>query len=134
MSTRHLAGLHIEGDGVPIGSPELVPDTSLGSAWERGNDLGNVIVDGPINIKARYDSLNTLFAMAMGAAAVPLSLGNGAYEHVLTLTSSTPGYFGTYCTYDGVATRECASSKITGFVFSGTGRPSVRSGLPHDER
>ena len=84
-------GLHIESDTLPIGAPELIPDTSLGSPWEKGNDLGNTVVDGNVVFKARYDSLNTFFAMCMGAAAAPVSLGSGAYRHVLTLTPDIAG-------------------------------------------
>jgi hypothetical protein len=124
------AGIRIETDGLPIGAPELIPDTSLGSPWERGNDLGNTIVDGPINIKARYDSLGVLWALCFGAADVPIDLGNGAYRHVLTLTADTAGYFGTYCVYDGVAVREATSCKLTGFELRGTGGQALDLTFP----
>jgi hypothetical protein len=124
------AGIHIENDTFPIGSPELIPDTSLGSPWERGNDLGNIICDGNLVFKARYDSLNALWAMAMGAAAGPTNLTNGAYYHTLTLAPSNAGYFGTYCAYDGVAVREIPSLKITGFVFGGTGGQALDLTFP----
>lgn len=116
-----LKGLHIESDSIPIGSPELIPDNSLGSPWEKGNDLGNTVVDGDIVFKARYDSLNTLFGLCMGAAAAPASLGQGAYRHLLTLTPDLAGKFATYCVYDGVAVRENTSMKVTGFSMTGTG-------------
>lgn len=123
-------GIHIESDSLPIGSPELVPDTSLGSPWEKGNDLGNTLVDGAIAIKARYDSLNTLWGLTMGAAAAASSLGNGAFSHVLTLTADLAGKFATYCVFDGVAVREATSAKFTGFELSGTGGQALDLSFP----
>lgn len=116
-------GIHIESDTIPIGSPELIPDTSLGSPWEKGNDLGNTIVDSDITFKARYDSLNTLFGLCMGAAAAPVQLDvtKSVYRHVLTLTPNISGKFGTYAVWDGVAVRENPSCKVTGFTLTGTG-------------
>lgn len=123
-------GIHIESDTLPIGSPELVPDTSLGSPWEKGNDLGNTIVDGAIAIKSRYDSLNTLWGLTVGAAAAASSLGNGAFAHVFTLTADLAGKFATYCVFDGVAVREATSAKFTGFELSGTGGQALDLSFP----
>lgn len=122
-------GVHIESDDMPMGSPELVPDTSLGSPWEKGNDTGNTIVDGNIQFKARYDSLNLLWGLAFGSSAIS-TLDTGAYAHTFTLTADLAGLFATYAVFDGVAVREATSMKVTGFELSGTGGQALDLRFP----
>lgn len=119
------AGLYILGDTMPVGVPEYVQDESLGSAWESTGDSGNLDVTGDINLDLRYDALTHLFALCMGAAAAPVQQSTSlAYSHVLTLTDTIDGLFGTYAVFDGVAVRECPSVQITGFeLTSEAGQP-----------
>jgi hypothetical protein len=119
------AGLYILGDTMPVGVPEYVQDESLGSAWESTGDSGNLDVSGDINLDLRYDGLTHLFALCMGASASPVQQSTTlAYSHVLTLTDTLDGLFGTYAVFDGVAVRECPSIQITGFeLTSEAGQP-----------
>lgn len=116
-------GICILNDTIPLGSPELVPDNCLGSAWQKGGDLGNTVVDGDINVDLRYNSFTQMFSLIMGAGT-STSYGDGAYYHLLTLTDNIDGYFGTYCVFDGVAVREVPSMKLRGFEITGApGQP-----------
>lgn len=119
------AGFYILGDTMPVGSPEYVQDESLGSAWETTGDSGNLDVAGDINCDLRYDAMNTLLALCFGAAAAPVTLGTGlARSHVLTLTDTLDGLFGTFCVFDGVSVREAPSLKFNGFeLSSAAGQP-----------
>lgn len=113
------AGLYILGDTAPVGVPEYVQDESLGSAWESTGDSGNLDVTGDISADLRYDSMNAVLALCFGAAAAPVQQSTTlAYNHVLTLTDTLDGLFGTYAVYDGVTVRECPSTKFNGFELS----------------
>jgi Phage tail tube protein len=119
-------GLYILGDTMGVGVPEYVQDESLGSAWESTGDSGNLDVAGDINADLRYDGpLLDMMALVMGAAAAPaVQAATAAYNHVLTLTDTTDGLYGTYAVYDGVAVREAPSLKVNGWeLSSAAGQP-----------
>ena len=104
---------------------EHLPDDSAGQAFYTGADQGLITCAGDLSAYLRYQSLETLLAMAMGTAGSPAQQGeSAAYLHQLRLADDIDGLFGTMAFYKGISAHEYAGCKVDGFSISGeAGQP-----------
>lgn len=135
------------GNGVLIQPPTMklsrddMVDDSLGTYFAKAADMGQTAVGG-VSIPAylRYDSLDLLIGLAMGATGgAPVQQGaTAAYAQSFTLADSLDGLFGTFAVNkDGVYVEELPSLKITGFTIKGeVGKPVqiTFEGIANDKR
>lgn len=96
-------------------------DDSLGLYFAQDADIGEIKAEGSIPMYLRYDSLDLLIALAMGATGgAPAQQGaTAAYAQKFTLADDLDGLFATFCLYNQVNVDECASLKLTGFTIKG---------------
>lgn len=117
-------------------SREHLPDDSAGQAFHYASDQGLITCGGNLGAYLRYQGLEVLLAMAMGAAGVPLEVGENGRRHQLRLTGDTAGLFGTLAVYKGFSVHEFAAAKVDGFSIDGAaGQPlSASFNLICDDR
>lgn len=103
---------------------EHLPDDSAGQAFALAADRGQITCGGDLSAYLRYQGLETLLAMAMGAAGPPAHPGASAYAHGLRLTPALGGLFGTLAVYKGFSVHEYPAVKVDGFTIEGqAGQP-----------
>ena len=115
------------GDGLLLLPPTLkkerepLVDDSLGVSFPEEADPGHIKVSGEVPSYLRYDGLDMLLAIAMGATAgAPVQQGTtAAYAQGFTLAESTDGLFCTLALHNGVNVDEYPSLKLTGFTLKG---------------
>ncbi len=118
------------GDGVVV-LPTMIRreaaidiDDSMGILFAREGLPGMVNVDGDIPAYLRYDSLDVLFAMFMGVAGNPTSLGSGAYSYVYKVLTLLDGLFFTQAKNMKNYIEELPSVKVSGIKIHGeVGKP-----------
>jgi hypothetical protein len=116
-----------ENDGVLLKGDTLkrsikdYTDDSLGLAFPQERDLGEIDVKGALNAFLRYDSLDLLIALAMGATggAPTQQGGTSAYTQKFTLAEDLDGLFATIAVNKAVNVFEYPSAKIAGFTIKG---------------
>ena len=83
-----LAGFPIR--SITIGEPvgELIVDDTWGNAQPKDADAGNLNLSGDIGAFARFDSLLLPFALVMGIAGTPVTVGGTGREHTLRWSNS----------------------------------------------
>jgi len=108
-----------------VKSVEHLPDDSAGQAFHAQRDAGLITCSGDLSAYLRYQGLETLLAMAMGAAGEPGLAGmTSAYAHALRLADDADGLFGTLALYKGLSCHEYAGCKVDGFSLEGeAGQP-----------
>ncbi len=101
-------------------------DDSLGQPFVTGRDQGEIKAEGGLEAYLRYDSLDLLIALAMGATGgAPTQQGaTAAYAQKFTLADGLDGLFATLAVNKQVNVFEYPSAKITGFTIKGEmGKP-----------
>jgi hypothetical protein len=101
-------------------------DDSLGLYWPNESDPGEVAVSGDLPLYLRYDGVDLLLALAMGATAgAPAQQGaTAAYAQTFTLADHLDGLFATFCVDNNVNIDEFRSLKLPGFTLRGeVGKP-----------
>ncbi|GAB4389045.1 MAG: hypothetical protein Kow0025_12020 [Thermodesulfovibrionales bacterium] len=120
------------GSGILILPPSLrkrragLTDDSLGLYFPAEADPGEVTVAGEIPAYLRYDGLDLLIALAMGATAgAPARQGGtAAYAQTFSLAGDNDGLFATFAVRNSVNVEEYPSVKLAGFTIKGqVGRP-----------
>jgi hypothetical protein len=114
-------------DGVLVLPPTLKRerplnmDDSLGSYFSKEADPGGVKVEGDLPAYLRYDGLDLLLALTLGASAgAPVQQGtSGAYAQSFSLSANMEGLFATLALNNNVNIDEYASAKITGLKLKG---------------
>ncbi len=115
------------GDGVflkDISLPRKQPpvlDDSLGKSFQDTADPGLIKVDGSLGAWLRYDGLDLLLAMVMGATGgAPVQQGaTAAYAQTLSLAATLAGLFSTLAIDNDVNVDEYPSLKLHGFDIGG---------------
>ncbi len=105
---------------------EALAEDSLGTLFSNSSDAGAVKVEGELKAYLRYDGLDLLLALAMGATGgAPVRQGtSAAYGQTLKLNGSLDGLFATLAINNGVNVDEFASVKLSGFQIKGeAGKP-----------
>lgn len=101
-------------------------DDSLGLYFARESAPGEIKVEGDIPVYLRYDGLDLLLALAMGATGgAPVQQGTtAAYAQTLSLAEDLDGLFATFALNNNVNIDEYPSVKVTGFTLKGeVGKP-----------
>lgn len=113
-STLHQIETTEDGMGADV---ELIEDDGLsGSVMQRAGDKGNELYPGSINAKAKYDSLDLLWALAFGTAGVPVQEGTEiAYKHTFRVKDDLAGLFATHVVDYQTEVHEYPSFKVDGF-------------------
>lgn len=118
-------GILIKGHGLKRSAELFIPD-ELGLSIPNDAVSGAVKCEGDISAYLRYDSLDLLIALAMGAVAGdPAQQGEtSAYAQTFEIADSLDGLFATFCFMNNVNIDEYTSLKITGFTLKGeVGKP-----------
>lgn len=112
-----LAGFPITGltVGEPVG--ELIVDTTWGQAQPKDADAGNLNLAGDVTGFNRYDSLTLPFALVMGIAGVPVTVGGTGREHLLKWANSLDGINATMAIDMLTSIDEFPSLKFSGFTL-----------------
>ena len=112
-----LAGFPIR--SITIGEPvgELIVDDTWGQAQPKDADAGNLNLSGDIGAFARYDSLVLPFALVMGIAGVPVTVGGTGREHLLKWANSIDGINATMAMDTITSIDEFPSLKFSGFTL-----------------
>lgn len=101
-------------------------DDSLGTYFPQDAVNAEIDVKGNLPMYLRYDSLDLLIALAMGAVpGAPMQQGaTTAYAQSFTLASSLTGLFACLAQNNTVNIDEYTSIKVTGFTIKGdVGKP-----------
>ncbi|MBI5634859.1 MAG: hypothetical protein HZA15_15435 [Nitrospirae bacterium] len=101
-------------------------DDSLGLFFPTESDPGEIKAEGDLKAYLRYDSLDLLIALAMGATGgAPTQQGaTTAYAQKFTLADNLDALFATLCVNNGVNIDEVTSAKVAGFTLKGdVGKP-----------
>ena len=100
--------------------PSLVDD-SLGLYFPQDADQGEIKAAGSRRLYLRYDSLDLLFALVMGATGgAPTQQGaTTAYAQKFTQAASLDSIFATLALYNQINVEECTSVKVTGVTIKG---------------
>jgi hypothetical protein len=101
-------------------------DDSLGLYWPNESDPGEIAVSGDLPMYLRYDGIDLLIALAMGATAgAPARQGaTAAYAQAFFLADNLDGLFATFCVDNNVNIDEFRSLKVIGFTLRGeVGKP-----------
>ncbi|MBI4822666.1 MAG: hypothetical protein HY805_00320 [Nitrospirae bacterium] len=98
---------------------ESILDDSLGMPFSEQRDMGQVKVEGSLNAFMRYDGLDTLIALAMGATGgAPTQQGTTtAYAQKFTLSDILDGLFATVAINKKVNVFEYPSVKVSGWTL-----------------
>lgn len=115
------------GDGILVLPPtlkkerKLYIEDSLGAYFAQEADQGEIKVEGELPAYQRYDGLDLLIALAMGATGgAPVQQeSTAAYAQSFKLTGSLEGLFATLALYNKVNVDEYASIKLTGLKLKG---------------
>ncbi len=115
------------GDGVLVLPPTfkkerpLSQDDSLGAHFPLEASAGGIKVEGSLPCFLRYDGLDLLIALAMGATqGAPVQQGGtGAYAQSFKLAGNLDGLFATLAIHNGVNVDEYPSMKLTGMKIRG---------------
>ena len=126
-SAWHTAVACGAGDGVLVLPPTfkkerpLSQDDSLGAYFPLEAHAGGIKVEGELPCYLRYDGLDLLLALAMGATAgAPTQQGaTGAYAQSFRLAGNLDGLFATLALHNGVNVDEYPSMKLTGMKIKG---------------
>lgn len=114
------------GHGVEIISSQKTTDVQLvdrmdelsGSSQARAGDKGTETHKLSIVAPAKYETLATMLAQAMGTAATPVQQGaTTAYLHKLSSAADIIGQFGTYVEDWQLYVEEHVSVKLTGWTL-----------------
>lgn len=106
-------------------SREHLPDDSAGQPFHAAADQGLITCGGDISAYLRYQGLETLLAMALGQAGVPVQQDEtSAWLHTLAAAPDVDGLFGTLVFYKGFSVHQYAGCKVDGFTIEGSaGQP-----------
>jgi hypothetical protein len=118
-------GVLLKGDTLKRTVESLV-DNGLGQAFGKNMDQGEIKAEGALSAFLRYDGLDLLIALAMGATGgAPAQQGaTTAYAQAFTLADLLDGLFSTIAINKKVNVFEYTSAKITGFTLKGEmGKP-----------
>jgi hypothetical protein len=115
------------GDGIKINNHTIVKtvenhmDSPLGCAFVTEQDQGEQAVAGDIEAFLRYDSLDLLIALAMGATGgAPSQQGaTTAYAQSFTLANTLDALFATLVLENNVNIDEYPGLKVAGFTIAG---------------
>ena len=121
-----LSGVLLKGDSMKKGI-ESLPDKSLGRAFVYGRDQGEIKAEGSLEAYLRYDSLDLLIALVMGATGgAPVQQGaTTAYAQSFIAANDRDGLFATLALYKKVNVFEYPSAKFMGFTIKGEmGQPA----------
>ncbi len=126
-STWDIAAACGAGDGILVHPPTfkkerpLIEDDSLGAYFPHEAAPGGIKVEGELPCYLRYDGLDLLVALAMGATAgAPVQQGGtSAYAQSITLAGLMDGLFATLALHNGVNIDEYPSMKLTGMKLRG---------------
>lgn len=99
--------------------PEILFDDSLGEAFDKCSDPGNIDASGDMEANLRYEGLMLPLAIALGEAGVPSLLTDG-YEHVLNSADNIYDLFMTLAIDKITKIHTFPSVKVTGFTIRGT--------------
>jgi Phage tail tube protein len=96
-------------------------DDSLGLYFPQAADSGEIKVEGSLPMYLRYDSIDLLIAMAMGATGgAPAQQGaTTAYAQTFTLADSLDDLFVTFCVNNNINIDEFTTMKVTGMTIKG---------------
>ncbi len=113
-------GVLLTGMGLKKTRPPL-KDNSLGRAFTHDVDLGLIKAEGDIEAFLRYDGLDLLMALAMGATggAPTQQEATAAYAQTFTLAANLDGLFATLVGENNVNVDEYPSVKLLGFTLKG---------------
>lgn len=119
-------GAYILSEGLPAKFGEHLRNEELAHAFIENIDKGNVDIAGDVAAFLRYEGLDTLIAIAMGAAGAPTQQGaTTAYKHTWKLADTLAGLFGTLAIDKSVSIWEYPSVKVHGFTISAeAGQPA----------
>jgi hypothetical protein len=93
-------------------------EQNAGSGTRRAGDKGNEFYRGDIVLPAKFETLDLVLAMIMGAAAAPVQQGGDtAYLHALSHAEDLIGKFVTLAFAKEIEVHEYDSVKLTGFDF-----------------
>jgi len=114
-------------DGILILPPTLSKeredqiDDSLGFYFPQDSDPGAVKSEGDLPMYLRYDSIDLLIALAMGATAgAPVQQGTtAAYKQTFSLAESIDGLFATLALWTKINVEEYPTVKVTGLTLEG---------------
>jgi hypothetical protein len=95
----------------------LLVDDTWGQAQPKDADAGNLNLAGDIGAFARYDSLVLPFALVMGIAGTPVTVGGTGREHTLKWANSLEGINATMAMDTLVSIDEFPSLKFGGFTL-----------------
>jgi hypothetical protein len=101
-------------------------DDSLGLYYPEDSDPGEIKVEGDLPAYLRYDGLDLLIALAMGATGgAPVRQGaTSAYAQTMSLAEHNDGLFATLAVDNRINVDEYTSVKMTGFTLKGeVGKP-----------
>ena len=115
------------GDGLLVLPPTLKKerplhtDDSLGAYFSKEANPGGIKVEGELPSYLRYDGLDLLIALALGATeGAPAQQGaTSAYAQGFTLASGLEGLFATLALHNGINVDEYPSMKLTGMKLRG---------------
>ncbi|GAB4486017.1 MAG: hypothetical protein OHK006_13200 [Thermodesulfovibrionales bacterium] len=113
-------GLLIRPSNIKKDRPSEIDD-SLGLYFPKDSDIGEIKAEGSVEAWLRYDSLDLMIALAMGATGgAPTQQGaTPAYAQKFTLANTLDGLFATFCINNQINIDECPSLKVTGFTIKG---------------
>lgn len=95
-------------------------DDSLGIAYSKDGILGGINVEGDLPVYLRYDGLDLLLAMFMGAAGAPTQQATTtAYAYAYTRADNVDGLFVTLAQHMKNFILEYPSAKIVGLTLKG---------------
>jgi hypothetical protein len=118
-------GVLLKGDSLKR-AIESYPEDSLGQPFVTDRDQGEIKAEGGLEAYLRYDSLDLLIALVMGATGgAPTQQGaTTAYAQKFTLADDLDGLFATVAVNKKVNVFEYPSAKLTGFTIKGEmGKP-----------
>lgn len=100
---------------------EMLKDDSFGQMYIKTIDKGKVTVEGTLGGYMRYDGLDLLIGLIMGACGTPAQQGaTAAYTNSFTLADNTDGLFGTLASLrQSTKVWEMPSIKLTGLDLDG---------------
>lgn len=106
-------GIYVLSESIE-GAPEVLFDESLGNAFNKCADLGNISVESELEAMIKYEGLLLPFALCLGTAGLPALITN-AYKHVLKCADNIDGLFATYASDKSLKVHELPSVKVSSF-------------------
>lgn len=112
-------GLELKTEAITQDSQLINSDGAIGSRSRGSGDRGNEFHNGDTTFDMKYRGLETIIAVAMGAAAAPVQQsGEAAYLHVFQPGADLFGLMGTLVFDKTVSVWEYPSAKINTITFT----------------